>query len=198
LQNGNYPIAVEYFHARGEPRLELYVAQPEKEEEIFAPSKSLAGYSPEEGQVSMIPAFAYFLKPGLNKLPNFNKMSPSGMFFTKAIDYPVDRGTNTFPGVPLRDSWLGLRFYVKFSLSQEEAGTYTFRIVCRDGSRLIIGKKIVVNADGVGKSREESGSVDLTEGSHEMFLDYFHTTGASGLQLFITPPGGQEKIFAFN
>jgi len=30
-----------------------------------------------------------------------------------------------------------------------------------------------------------------------MFLDYLQTTGPNGLQLFITPPGGEEKVFSF-
>ncbi|MDQ7781655.1 MAG: hypothetical protein RDU20_02170 [Desulfomonilaceae bacterium] len=198
LQEGSYPLGVDYFHEKGEPRLELFVTQPEKEEEVFAPSRTLTGYAGDSGKLSLIPAFVYFLKPGTKKLPNFNKMSPSGMFFTKAVDYPVDRGSTTFPGVPQRERWLGLRFYVKFSLSEQESGTYGFRVVSRDGSRLIIGKKVVINAEGVGKVNEESGKMDLKAGSHEMFLDYFQTTGPNGLQLFITPPGGEEKIFAFN
>ncbi len=198
LQQGSYPIGVDYFHAKGEPRLELFVTQPKKEEEVFAPSRTLTGFSGDAGKLSLIPAFVYFLKPGTKTLPNFNKMSPSGMFFTKSVDYPLDRGSTTFSGVPQRERWLGLRFYVKFSLSEQEAGMYGFRVVCRDGARLIIGKKVVLNAVGVGKVREDSGKIDLKSGSHEMFLDYFQTTGPNGLQLFITPPGGEEKVFAFN
>jgi hypothetical protein len=198
LQEGSYPIGIDYFHARGEPRLELFVTQPLKEEELFAPSRVLAGFDADSGKMSLIPAFVYFLKKGVKRLPSFNKMSPSGMFFTKAIDYPVDRGTRTFPGVPQRENWFGLRFYVKFSLSEQEAGTYKFRVVCRDGARLILGKNRVINADGVGSVKEKTGQADLKAGSHEMFLDYFQTTGPNGLQLYITPPGGEEKIFAFN
>ncbi|MFH1113054.1 MAG: hypothetical protein V1792_03965 [Pseudomonadota bacterium] len=198
LQQGSYPVGVDYFHEKGEPRLELFVTQPQKEEEVFAPSRTLTGYSGDAGKLSLIPAFVYFLKPGTKTLPNFNKMSPAGMFFTKAVDYPLDRGSTTFPGVPQRDQWLGLRFYVKFSLSEQETGSYGFRVVCRDGARLIVGKKVVLNAEGVGKVREASGKIDLTAGSHEMFLDYFQTTGPNGLQMFITPPGGEEKVFAFN
>jgi len=43
-----------------------------------------------------------------------------------------------------------------------------------------------------------SGIADLAAGSHEMFLDYLQTTGSNGLQLFITPPGGEERVFAFH
>jgi hypothetical protein len=198
LQKGSYPITVDYFHPQGEPHLELYVTAPtQKEEELFAPARTLAGFSSEEGKVSLIPAFVYFLKTNTKKMPNYNKLSPSGMFFTKAIDYPSDRGTREFPGVPKRDNWLGLRFYVKFSLSDQEAGSYKFRIVCGDAARLIIGKKIIVNAEGGGKTVEQTGTATMEAGSHEMFLDYFQGTGPSALQLFITPPGGQEKVFAF-
>lgn len=197
LQDGSYPISLDYFHDKGDPRLALYVTQPMKEEELFSPARTLQGFASDGKNVNMIPAFVYFLEPKTRKLPNFNKMSPSGMFFTDAIDYPVDRGTSEFPGVPKRAEWLGVRFYVKFSLSEQEAGTYKFRVVANDGARLILGKKLVVNADGYGKTQEASGSVTLKAGSHEMFLDYFQGKGTSGVQLFITPPDGEEKIFAF-
>ncbi len=196
LQKGSYPIQVDYFHPAGEPVLKLFVTEPTKEEEVFAPARPLVGYDSESGNLSLIPAFVYFLKEGTNKIPNFNKLTPAGMFFTGAIDYPVDRGSTIFPGVPKREDWLGLRFYVKFALNEQEAGTYKFRVVADDGARLILGKKLVVNAQGKGV-REESGSVTLPEGSHEMFLDYFQRTGKNGVQLFITPPDGEEKIFAF-
>ena len=197
LQEGSYPIAVDYFHPQGTPRLELFVTQPQKEEEIFSPARNLTGFPAEIGKLSLIPAFVYFLEPNTRKLPNYNKLTPSGMFYTRAIDYPVDRGSREFPGVPKRTEWLGLRFYVKFSLSDQESGNYKFRIVCEDAARLIIGKKIVINAEGLGKTLDQSGIADLQPGSHEMFLDYLQATGPNGLQLFITPPGGQEKIFAF-
>ena len=197
LQDGSYPINVEYFHSTGNPRLALFVTQPRKEEELFSPARKLNGFVSEGKNVNMIPAFVYFVGPKTRKIPNYNKLSPEGMFFTGAIDYPVDRGTNEFPGVPKRTRWLGIRFYVKFSLSEEEAGKYQFRIVADDGARLIVGKKLVVNADGYGKTQEKTGAVTLKAGSHEMFLDYYQAKGPGGVQLFITPPGGEEKIFAF-
>ncbi len=198
LQQGSYPISLDYFNAQGEPRLQLFMTSPVKSEELFNPSRNVEGFPAETGQVNMIPAFVYFLTPNTKKIPNFNKLSPAGMFFTKAIDYPLNRGSREFPGIPKRDEWLGIRFYVKFSLTEQETGTYKFRIVCDDAARLIIGKKIVVNAEGGGqKVVDQSGSVELTVGSHEMFLDYIQTTGPNALQLYITPPGGEEKIFSF-
>ena len=199
LQQGSYPIVLDYFHAQGEPRLQLFVTQPTKPEALFSPANTLTGFPADSGKLSLIPAFVYFVPTNTKKMPNFNKLSPAGMFFTKSIDYPIDRGTREFPGIPKREEWFGIRFYVKFSLSDQEAGTYKFRIVCDDSARLIIGKKMVINAEGGGgKPVTQSGSVELTTGSHEMFLDYLQTTGQDGVQLFITPPGGQEKIFSFD
>jgi hypothetical protein len=197
LQQGSYPIRVDFFHPEGVPRLGLYVTEPAKTEEIFSPTQPLQGYVAEEGKVNLIPAFVYFLSPNTKKLPNYNKLSPSGMFFTKSIDYPVDRGSREFPGIPKREDWLGIRFYVKFSLEQSESGPYTFRVVCDDSARLILDKKMVVNVESAGKKSEQTGTVGLEAGSHEMFLDYFQATGPNGIQLYITPPGGEEKIFAF-
>jgi hypothetical protein len=197
LQQGSYPIKLDFFHPEGPPRLALYVTQPTKSEEIFSPAQVLDGFVAEEGKVNLIPAFVYFLNPNTKKLPNYNKLSPSGMFFTRAIDYPPDRGSREFPGIPKREDWLGIRFYVKFSLNQEESGTYGFRVVCDDSARLIIDKKMVVNLESTGKVSEQSGNVGMEAGSHELFLDYFQATGPNGIQLYITPPGGEEKIFAF-
>jgi hypothetical protein len=197
LQPGSYPIKLDFFQTEGPPRLALYVTQPEKAEEIFAPMQPLEGYVSEEGKMHLIPAFVYFLNPNTKKMPNYNALTPSGMFFTKAIDYPPDRGSKEFPGIPKREDWMGIRFYVKFSLNQEEAGTYAFRVLCNDSARLIIDKKRIINLEGTGKTVEQSGSVGLEAGSHEMFLDYFQATGPNGVQLCMTPPGGEEKIFAF-
>lgn len=197
LQEGSYPISVDYFHPSGTPRLELFVTQPVKEEELFSPARTLSGFPADTGKVSLIPAFVYFLKPNTKKLPNLNQLSPAGMFLTKAIDYPVDRGSREFPGVPKREDWLGLRFYVKFTLSDQEAGTYKFRVVCKDSAQLLIGKTQVIKAEGLGKVHDQSGTINMQAGSHEMFLDYLAATGPNGVQLFITPPGGQEKIFSF-
>ncbi len=198
LQEGAYPITVDYFHKQGANKLELQVTAPEKDEVLFNPSKPLVGFASDTGKVSLIPAFVYFLKSGSRKLPNYNKMSPSGMFFTRSIDFPYDRGSKEFPGVPKKDEWLGLRFYVKFTLSEQESGNYKFRLVSTDAAHLILGKKMVINIEAPeGKAVEKTGSVDLPAGSHEMFLDFMQTTGQNALQLYITPPGGQEKIFAF-
>ncbi|MFZ5865575.1 MAG: PA14 domain-containing protein [Thermodesulfobacteriota bacterium] len=197
LQEGSYPIAVTYFHSTGEPKLELFVTQPKQQEQVFSPSQPLVGYASDTGKMSQVPCFVYFLKAGTNKIPNFNQMTPSGMFFVDAIDFPIDRGSREFPGVPRREDWLGLRFYVKFSLSDEEKGTYKFRLVAEDGARLIVGKNLVVNAEGFQRRQEKTGTVNLEPGTHEMFVDYYQTTGPNGIQLFITPPGGEEKVFAF-
>ena len=197
LQQGSYPIKLDFFNPEGPPLLRLYVTEPTKAEEIFSPAQTLEGFTAEEGKVNLIPAFVYFLSPNTKKLPNYNKLSPSGMFFTRAINYPVDRGSREFPGIPKREDWFGIRFYVKFSLEKKESGPYTFRVVCDDSARLILDKKMVVNVETTGKKSEQTGTVGLEAGSHEMFLDYFQATGPDGIQLYITPPGGEEKIFAF-
>jgi hypothetical protein len=194
LQDGSYPINVEYFHSEGPHKLALMITEPKGEEKVFSPSETPVGYSSDE---ALIPGFVYFLKPRARKLPNFNKLTPVGMMFTNAIDFPPDRGTNGFEGVPLRDTWLGLRFFVKFSLSEEEEGVYRFRLRADDGAKLIIGKKLVVDADGYRGMREGTGTITLKKGSHEMFVDYYQAKGASALQLWITAPDGEEKLFAF-
>lgn len=197
LQEGSYPISLDYFHANGDINMGLFVTEPNKQERVFAPAAPLVGYDAKQQKANTLPAFVYFLKPGTKKLPNYNDMTPSGMFFSPAIDFPVDRGSRDFPGVPRRTEWLGIRFYVQFTLNEKEKGLYKFRLIADDGAKLIVGKKLVINADGYGGKREKSGSVTLPVGTHEMFLDYYQAKGDNGLQLFITPPNQEEKIFSF-
>jgi hypothetical protein len=198
LQEGTYPISVEYFHLEGEQRLQLFVVEPERPvEKVFSPAQALKGYS-NTSKDNMIPAFVYFLNPGTTQMPNFNDLSPAGIFFTKAINYPVARVSHGFPGLPKRDDWFGLRFYVKFSLSDQEAGVYKFRIAGEGLAKLVVAKKVIISADAPSKTLDRSGTIVMRAGSLEMFLDYLHTTGPKGLQLFITPPGGQERIFGFD
>ncbi len=198
-KKGSYPITIEYYHPSGPPRLELYVAQPKTPESLFSPHRLLTGYPMEKGSMPQIPGFAYFLKPGTTILPNLNKIKAAGMFFTSSIDYGLDRPEGAeFPGVPKRDSWLGLRFVVNFGLESNEKGNYKFRVVSKSGARLIVDKKIVVNEEHpTGEVQDKSGTVVLGAGQHTIFLDYFTTTGPNALQLFITSPNAEEKVFAF-
>ncbi|MEW6350224.1 MAG: hypothetical protein AB1646_14250 [Thermodesulfobacteriota bacterium] len=198
-QGKGYPIVIDYFHPSGTPRLELYVAQPEKPETLFSPGRALAGYNWEQESGGNLRGYVYFVRPGTKTFPNLNEMKAAGMFQTSAIDYPIDRPEGSeFPGIPKRDSWFAVRFPIAITLSDAEKGNYKFRMVAKSGARFIVDDKRLINMDRVSDEvREESGTVVLNKGKHTFFLDFFATTGPNALQLYITPPGGEEKIFAF-
>jgi len=73
-------------------------------------------------------------------------------------------------------------------------GQYTFFVKSDDGSALVIDGEMVL-ANGSSQSYEEenrSATVTLSEGCHEFLLAYSEASGAQGLSLFVTPPGGSE------
>lgn len=76
-------------------------------------------------------------------------------------------------------------------------GAYSFRILSDDGTRLYVDGKPVVDNDGVHKARSQQGVVQLSPGSHQLTLDYFQGPRyAIALQVYVTAPGGAERLFS--
>ena len=85
----------------------------------------------------------------------------------------VNRFTLDFPGHRNDD------FAVKFSgaIHVAKAGKYTFYTNSDDGSRLYIGKQLVVDNDGVHPAGEKSGEVELAESDEPITVTYFQGGG---------------------
>jgi putative heme-binding domain-containing protein len=75
------------------------------------------------------------------------------------------------------------RFALRFTgnILAPKTGKYTFFTASDDGSRLYIGKRQVVNNDGLHGMVERSGTIDLTAGSHPIVVTYFDNGGGDGL-----------------
>ncbi|MEW6349385.1 MAG: hypothetical protein AB1646_10010 [Thermodesulfobacteriota bacterium] len=147
-----------------------------------------------EGQC-FIPVYMYLLEPETRRLPNFNELKAADMCCTESVTLPLDASEGIANGVSLNRDWLGLRFVVKFRLAENEEGAYRFRIVTPHGARLIVSDKLVVQGESSGGLWEKSGQVSLKVGRHELFLDCWYAVGPPELQLFITPPGENERLF---
>ncbi|WFE20611.1 DUF1080 domain-containing protein [Solwaraspora sp. WMMD937] len=72
------------------------------------------------------------------------------------------------------------------------AGTYTFRLVSDDGSRLYIDDAVVIDHDGLHGATPMDGAVALTEGYHALRVEYFEAGGGQELTLSWQPPGAEE------
>lgn len=75
------------------------------------------------------------------------------------------------------------------NLSIEEAGAYEFRLTSDDGSRLSIDDEVVIDHDGLHGAEPKTGSVDLTAGVHELFVEHFEAGGGQQLTLEWKKPG---------
>ncbi|MGD9635420.1 MAG: alpha-L-fucosidase [Pirellulales bacterium] len=62
-------------------------------------------------------------------------------------------------------------------------GIYTFSISSDDGSRLFIGRQLVVDNDGLHPMREKSGCVGLKAGLQPLRVEWFNAGASAGLEV---------------
>jgi len=90
------------------------------------------------------------------------------------------------------------KFALRFTgvIQIPKLGKYTFYTNSDNGSRLYIGKRLVVNNDGKHGMLEKSGSIDLPAGSHPIVVTYFDNGGDDGLQVTWKGPGLKKQKIA--
>ena len=120
-------------------------------------------------------------------LPIFENLTPvkTGQVYECRIDKVEHRGENyavKFEG------------YIKIS----KPGKYNFYTLSDDGSKLFIDGKNIVNNDGDHGTLEKSGSVELTEGMHELKVTYFNGGGGQWLDIYYKGPGIPKQIVPAN
>ncbi|GGI08100.1 hypothetical protein GCM10011354_27410 [Egicoccus halophilus] len=74
-------------------------------------------------------------------------------------------------------------------LEVPETGSYDFRLVSDDGSRLSIDGTEVIDHDGLHGATPKDGSIELTAGTHAVEIDYFQAGGGAALALLWRAPG---------
>ena len=165
-----------------------YQAPPE------TPSENDFGY--EEPVYGCFTGQVMFLEPNTQSLPvDYSNFDVASVLYACEWDIPPRSFDTGFPGVDDRFEWFAIRYSGAFAV--ETAGTYEFRINSDDGTKLWIDGELVIENDGIHPPESVSGTVDLASGDHEMVLEYFQGPRYHiALQLFVTPPGGEEGIFS--
>lgn len=137
----------------------------------------------------------YPLPEGTSRLPDFATLKPLGELYATRIDVPSRSFDTGFPGISDRFEWFAVRYDGEFEVAA--AGSYAFRVLSDDGSKLYIDGKLVIENDGVHPPTDGRAEVKLGKGTHTLVLEYFQGPRFYiALQLFTTPPGGTEEIFA--
>jgi fructan beta-fructosidase len=118
--------------------------------------------------------YAYF-EGDWNRLPDFDALTP------------VKTGTADYFGIGPRnrDDKFGFKFtgFVKIA----KKGRYSFITVSDDGSRLFIGKTLVVDNDGLHANRRWHGEIELEAGMHPVTVVYFEKGGGQALSVGYVP-----------
>ncbi|SNS96532.1 family 16 glycoside hydrolase [Actinacidiphila glaucinigra] len=75
------------------------------------------------------------------------------------------------------------------NINVPDAGSYTFRLISDDGSRLFIGGQQVIDHDGLHGAEPKDGEITLTPGYHALHIDHFDRGGGQQVTLQWKPPG---------
>lgn len=79
--------------------------------------------------------------------------------------------TSGFPGLPGLYEWFAIRFITRILVPAD--GDVEFRLTSDDGSKLRINGAVIIDNDGQHSIKAKTGIVSLTQGYHDMVLEYF-------------------------
>lgn len=113
----------------------------------------------------------YFLPEGTERLPDFSRLRPQGTISTTVLNIPSQSFEHGFPGVTDRFEWFAIDY--RGAIVLPAAGSYRFRLMSDDGSRLLIDGRQVIDNDGVHGESPEEATVELGEGVHAVEVQYF-------------------------
>lgn len=114
----------------------------------------------------------YLLEKGADRLPDFSKLKPVGRIYTTSLEVPLTNFRKGFPGVTDRFEWFAIDYHGLLKISAP--GTYRFRLLSDDGSRLFIDDQLVIDADGLHMPRKSDvGEMKLDAGVHSLHVEYF-------------------------
>ncbi|MDT0528886.1 family 16 glycoside hydrolase [Micromonospora sp. DSM 115977] len=149
----------------------------------LSPPSAAAAPPPQEPGVTLR---VFDLQVPLNNLctlkagqtPNVDKLMPT-VDWTSAADFGIE------------DHFL---VHVLGNVNITQAGSYTFRLISDDGSRLLIDDTLIVDHDGAHGPEPKDGAVDLTAGYHSLRIEHFERTGGQQLTLQWRTPGSSTFV----
>jgi len=121
--------------------------------------------------------YEYYEETSFTTLPNFDLLTP------------VTTGTAADFDLNLRQRDTDFAFRFRGRLRIPSGGSYTFYTTSDDGSQLRINGNLVVDNDGLHSETTASGSLALTEGTHDIEVTFFEHTGQEVLTVEYEGPG---------
>jgi hypothetical protein len=116
------------------------------------------------------------------RLPAFDTLSPKRSSVIEQFVLPQNNSGEDFA--------VQYRGYIKVPAD----GSYTFSLTSDDGADLSIDKSLVVDNDGRHAAQEQSGTVVLRAGFHEIHVRFFQASGGKTLDARVEGPGLTKQI----
>jgi mono/diheme cytochrome c family protein len=117
-----------------------------------------------------------------SKLPDFDALKPVLTGTASGFHLPVAK----------REDHFGLRFRGYVEIPRD--GLWTFTARSDDGSRLRLGRMLVVDNDGTHGSQDASGSIQLGKGRHAITVEFFEAGGGEELIVSWEGPGQPKEV----
>ncbi len=121
-------------------------------------------------------SFSYFTG-AWQKLPDFATLRPVSSGRVKQFDLTAVHKRADFYSI-LFDAYLQV----------DAAGTYTFELMADDGAMLWVNREAIVDLNGTGGARTETGSIELAVGRHHVLVGYLETYGDNVLNVQYAGP----------
>ena len=123
----------------------------------------------------------------VTQLPDFDTLTPTSRSVIDEVNFVASSGDSF--GIGLLDNF-GL--VIEGLIDIDVATNWQFSTESDDGSRLYVDGTLVVENDGIHGMTTISGGINLEAGVHSLRLEYFESTGTSGLVL---RSAGTNQVF---
>jgi RHS repeat-associated protein len=122
--------------------------------------------------------------------PNYDTIAPLATRVDQNVNFAStygDLGANLGQVDHFAARWTG-------KISIGTAGDITFFLYSDDGSRLFIDNQLVAKTGTVHGFQESYGTINLTQGKHDLRLEYMEYNSVAGVTLSYTPVGGTKQV----
>ncbi len=180
LEQGTYTVSVKFFERAGLDSLAVTWSGPGfAREQLHNAQLSLpeldsgstgSGSGTTTSPVNDSLMAEYF--PGIwTSLPDFDSLTPTRTVSVDNFELPASGGVKFY----------GYRFTGQIDIVS--GGSHTFYVASNDGTQLYIDGQLVVDNDGRHGVIERQGTINLTEGKHDIELRYFQSGGTEALSV---------------
>ena len=132
----------------------------------------------------------YTFSESLSRMPDVSGAAVAASGVVDRVVFP--KTTSAWDGAPvgLTDRYAAV---YEGALRVRDPGRYTLTLNSDDGSRLWLDGRLVIDHDGAHSMSAKSVALPLSEGLHDLRIEYFENTGEAGLEFSWTRPDGVKE-----